>query len=155
MRLHVAIPLRWSDFDAYAHVNNAEMLRLLEEARIQGFWRPDAGVEGAPTAVLDARPGAEVIALIARQEIEYLAPIPYMRTPIDIEMWIGRIGGASLEVCYEVCSPQGTQPHVVYARAASGIVLVDAATLKPRRISDGERDAWTPYLDEPVQFNRR
>ena len=33
MRLHVAIPLRWSDFDAYAHVNNAEMLRLLEEGR--------------------------------------------------------------------------------------------------------------------------
>lgn len=31
-RLHVPIPLRWSDFDAYAHVNNAEMLRLLEEA---------------------------------------------------------------------------------------------------------------------------
>ena len=90
-RLHVAIPLRWSDFDAYAHVNNAEMLRLLEEARIQAFWRPDEGFEGAPTAVLDARPGAETISLIARQEIEYLAPIPYMRAPIDIEMWVGRI----------------------------------------------------------------
>ena len=41
-RLNLAIPLRWSDFDAYAHVNNAEMLRLLEEARIQAFWRPDS-----------------------------------------------------------------------------------------------------------------
>ena len=84
-RIHVPIPLRWSDFDAYAHVNNAEMLRLLEEARIQAFWRPDEGGEGAVTAVLDARPGAETISLIARQEIEYLAPIPYMRAPIDIE----------------------------------------------------------------------
>ena len=72
-RIHVPIPLRWSDFDAYAHVNNAEMLRLLEEARIQAFWRPDEGVAGSATAVLDARPGAEVISLIARQEIEYLA----------------------------------------------------------------------------------
>ena len=99
-RIHIDIPLRWSDFDAYAHVNNAEMLRLLEEARIQAFWRPDEGGTGAATAVLDARPGAEVISLIARQEIEYLAPIPYMRAPIDIEMWIGRIGGASLEICY-------------------------------------------------------
>jgi len=70
-RLHVPIPLRWSDFDAYAHVNNAEMLRLLEEARIQAFWRPDEGSDGgAVTAVLDARPGAERISLIARQEIE-------------------------------------------------------------------------------------
>jgi len=96
MRLHIPIPLRWSDFDAYAHVNNAEMLRILEEARIQAFWRPDEGSgPGADTAILDARPGAEVISLIARQEIEYLAPIPYMRAPLDIEMWIGRIGGAS------------------------------------------------------------
>jgi acyl-CoA thioester hydrolase len=65
------------------------------------------------------------------------------------------MGGASLEVCYEVCSPQGTEPHVVYARAASGIVLVDAATLKPRRISERERGAWSPYLDAPVEFSRR
>src|SRR6185312_8387133 len=81
-RLNLAIPLRWSDFDAYAHVNNAEMLRLLEEARIQAFWRPDEGsTAAAATAVLDSRPGAEFITLIARQEIEYLAPIPYMRAP--------------------------------------------------------------------------
>ena len=94
MRIHVQIPLRWSDFDAYAHVNNAEMLRVLEEARIQAMWRPDDGsVEGAPTAVMDVRPGADTLALIARQEIEYLAPIPYMRAPLDIEMWAGAIGG--------------------------------------------------------------
>ncbi|AAT89120.1 conserved hypothetical protein [Leifsonia xyli subsp. xyli str. CTCB07] len=38
MRLHVPIKLRWSDLDAYGHVNNAEMLRLLEQARIEAFW---------------------------------------------------------------------------------------------------------------------
>ena len=85
-RLHVPIQLRWGDLDAYGHVNNAEMLRLLEEARIQTFWRPDAGTSSdSPLAILDARPGAESVALIARQEVEYLAPIPFMRTPIDIE----------------------------------------------------------------------
>ena len=77
-RLHVAIQLRWSDFDAYAHVNNAEMLRILEEARIQAFWRPDEG-GGPATAILDTRPGADTMGLIARQEVEHLAPIPYMR----------------------------------------------------------------------------
>ena len=34
-------------------------------------------------------------------------------------------------------------------------VLVDAATQRPRRINDRERAAWTPYLDEPVQFTKR
>ncbi|MBF4462222.1 MULTISPECIES: acyl-CoA thioesterase [unclassified Rathayibacter] len=156
MRLHVAIPLRWSDFDAYAHVNNAEMLRLLEEARIQAFWRPDTPQAGGmATAVLDARPGAASITLIARQEIEYLAPIPYMRAPIDVELWIGRIGGASLEVCYELFSPSGVEPRVLYTRAATTLVLVTAATGRPERIPDELRQIWAPYVEEPVAFSKR
>ncbi|MCM6762194.1 acyl-CoA thioesterase [Rathayibacter sp. ZW T2_19] len=156
MRLHVAIPLRWSDFDAYAHVNNAEMLRLLEEARIQAFWRPDSpGTAGMATAVLDARPGARTISLIARQEIEYLAPIPYMRAPLDIEMWIGRMGGASLEICYELYSPADVEPRLLFTKAATTLVMVTAATGRPERIPDELREVWAPYVDEPVQFSKR
>lgn len=156
MRLHVAIPLRWSDFDAYAHVNNAEMLRLLEEARIQAFWRPDSlEAGGMGTAVLDARPGARSISLIARQEIEYLAPIPYMRAPIDVELWIGRIGGASLEVCYELYSPAGVAPRVLYTKAATTLVMVTAATGRPERIPEELREIWAPYVEEPVAFSKR
>lgn len=198
MRLHVPIKLRWSDLDAYGHVNNAEMLRLLEEARIEAFWATDVaggggnagdgndgdgndgagndgegGVGTAPgagdagavrgsgeavggsTAVLDGRPGADTLTLIARQEIEYLAPIPYLRQPLDVQLWLGRLGGASLEVCYEVWSPEGTEPRTLFSRAATTIVLVDAATERPRRINERERGAWTPYLDEPVTFAKR
>jgi len=154
-RLNLAIPLRWSDFDAYAHVNNAEMLRLLEEARIQAFWRPDEGGSGVATAVLDSRPGAEMISLIARQEIEYLLPIPYMRAPIDIEMWIGRIGGASLEICYELYSPVGVAPRKLFTRAATTLVMVKAATGTPQRITDELREVWAPYVEEPVTFTKR
>jgi len=153
-RLHVAIPLRWSDFDAYAHVNNAEMLRILEEARIQAFWRPDEGT-GMATAILDARPGAETIGLIARQEVEYLAPIPYMRSPIDIEMWIGRLGGASIEICYEMFSPEGVVPRVLFTKAATTLVMVRAETGRPERITDSLREVWAPYVEEPVTFTKR
>ena len=160
MRLNVPIRLRWSDLDAYAHVNNASMLRLLEEARIQAFWETDEAVHGdtavgASTAVLDGRPGAATLTIIARQEVEYLAQVPYQRLPLDVQLWIGRMGGASLEVCYEVWSPVGVEPAVLYARAATTIVLVDAASGRPRRISDHERASWTPYLDEPVAFTKR
>jgi acyl-CoA thioester hydrolase len=155
-RLNIAIPLRWSDFDAYAHVNNAEMLRLLEEARIQAFWRPDSATgQGHATAVLDARPGAASISLIARQEIEYLAPIPYMRAPIDIEMWIGRIGGASLEICYELYSPAAVTPRILFTKAATTLVMVAAATGKPERITEELRTLWAPYVEEPVSFTKR
>lgn len=155
-RIHVGIPLRWSDFDAYAHVNNAEMLRLLEEARIQAFWAPDAGAESAvDTAVLDGRPGSPTLTLIARQEVEYLAPIPYQRSPLDVELWIGRIGGASLEVCYEVFSPIGVAPRTLYTRAATTLVMVDAATGRPQRIPDDLRAVWAPYVEPPVPFTKR
>ena len=158
MRLQVPTQLRWSDLDAYGHVNNARMLSLLEEARIQAFWVSDDTSEhavGASTAVLDATPGANTITLIARQEIEYLAPIPYQRQPVDIELWIGYMGGASLDVCYEVYSPVGVEPRVLYTRAVTTIVLVDAASERPRRIDDRERAAWEPYLGEPIAFRRR
>jgi acyl-CoA thioester hydrolase len=158
MRLQVPTQLRWSDLDAYGHVNNARMLSLLEEARIQAFWVSDDTSEhavGASTAVLDATPGANTITLIARQEIEYLAPIPYQRQPVDIELWIGHMGGASLDVCYELYSPVGVEPRVLYTRAVTTIVLVDAASERPRRIDDRERAAWEPYLGEPIAFRRR
>ena len=151
-------PLRWSDLDAYGHVNNARMLSLLEEARIQAFWVSDDTSEhavGASTAVLDATPGAATITLIARQEVEYLAPIPYQRQPVDIELWIGHMGGASLDVCYEVYSPAGVEPRVLYTRAVTTIVLVDAQTERPRRIRDAERAAWEPYVGDSIEFRRR
>ena len=110
---------------------------------------------GLPTrgpAILDGRPGAETLSLIARQEIEYLRPIPYGRQPLDCEVWIARLGGASLDVHYEVFSPEGVEPRVLTTRAASTLVLVDAATQKPRRISQEERAAWSPYLEDPVTF---
>lgn len=156
MKLHVPIRLRWSDLDAYGHVNNAEMLRLLEEARILAFWvTEDDGAIGASTAVLDGRPGAATLTLIARQEIEYLAPVPYLRQPLDVRLWLGKLGGASLDVCYEVYSPEDVTPELLYARATTTIVLVDAASGRPRRINDTERAAWTPYLDAPIEFARR
>lgn len=154
MRLNVPIRLRWSDFDAYAHVNNAEMFRLLEEARIQAFWiQDDGGSTG--TAILDARPGASEISLIARQEIEYVLPIPYMRQPVDVELWIGRLGGASLEISYEVYSPPEVEPRLLYTRASTTLVMVNVASGRPVRITEEQRDAWLPYLEAAVTFTKR
>lgn len=158
MRISVPIRLRWSDIDAYAHVNNAAMLGLLEEVRIQAFWAAADGSDGSAEqgpAVLDGRPGSETLSLIAHQEIEYLRPIPYGRAPLDCEVWIARLGGASLDVNYEVWSPKGVEPRVLTTRAASTLVLVDAATQRPRRITDAERAAWSPYLEDPVVFAKR
>lgn len=158
MRLHLPIPLRWGDLDAFNHVNNTAMLKLLEEARVRAFWRPAEGESAPPTAVLDSGLHSGVLTLIARQEIEYLAPVPYQRHPLDVQLWFGALGGSSIEVCYEVCSPAETATvsgQTVYARATTVVVKVDAATARPLRLSTGERAAWEPYLDEPIRYSHR
>ncbi|WP_062069235.1 acyl-CoA thioesterase [Demequina sediminicola] len=158
-RIHVPVSLRWSDIDAYGHVNNAEMLRLLEEARIRAFWADDslgADADAPATAVIAGGPGADTITLIAGQQIEYLAPAPYGRRPLDVQLWIGRLGGASIEICYEVRSPVvDDAEQEVYARASTTLVLFDVATNSPRRLTDAERSTWTEYLEEPIAFRSR
>ncbi|MCB7136369.1 acyl-CoA thioesterase [Cellulosimicrobium marinum] len=163
-RLHVPVALRWSDLDAYAHVNNVEMFRLLEDARITAFWtHPEAGESAWPTAVLETGPSATSHTLVARQEIEYLRPLAFTRTPVRVELWVGHLGGASLDVCYEVHdgAPGGfartgpTSGGKPYAKATTTIVVVDAATGAPRRITDVERTAWEAYVEDPLEFRRR
>jgi len=160
-RLEIPVQLRWSDMDAYAHVNNVEMLRLLEEARIEVFWQHPVGPDGVrpetrSTAVIDAGPGARVSTFIAHQEIQYVRPLGYRRSPVVVELWIGHLGGASLDVCYQVRDLPADDPQsVVYARAVTTLVLVDAATGAPTRIGADERAAWAPYLEEPVTIRRR
>lgn len=157
MRYHVPMPLRWSDLDAYNHVNNARFFSLLEEARVKAFWR-GGDDEHRPMGIVDAgAAGGDTLTLIARQEAEYLAPIPYQPQPIDIQLWIGKIGAASAEVCYEVWSPvtgdaDDETGRTKYAVAMTTIVFLDAATNRPRRITADERAAWAPYLGAPVAF---
>ncbi|PZE25614.1 acyl-CoA thioesterase [Curtobacterium sp. MCBD17_034] len=157
-RLRVPVRIRWSDIDAYGHVNNSAMLRLLEEARILAFWAPDPeeleGTSETPPPIIDGRPGSGTLTVIAGQRLEYLQSIPYLRRPLDIQMWVGRIGGASIDVSYEVCSPAGTDPFVVFTRATTSLVLVDAETNRPRRLTDVERAACEAYREEPVAFSR-
>lgn len=157
MRLHIPTAIRWSDLDAYGHVNNAAMFGLLEEARIHAFWAADAddSKDYMATRILEGGPNADTFTLIAHQEIEYLAPIPYMREPLDLQMWLGHVGGASLDVCYEIYSPATEADQTLYARATTTIVLVDSKTGKPRRMSDEERLAVEPYIAESITFRRR
>ena len=71
-RLHVPVSLRWSDLDAYAHVNNVEMFRLLEDARITAFWtHPDAGEDAWPMPIpeyMDGRVHSSTIADLAQYD---------------------------------------------------------------------------------------
>ena len=140
----VEVPLRWSDQDAYRHVNNVQFLRLLEDARVVGFeeWF------GAEKSMLNEG------VLVARHEIEYLAPLDFRSQPVSIDMWATKISGASFDLGYEVRDPErvGT---LLYARAETTLVAYDFATARPRRLRPDERGVLEQYADEPVAFRWR
>ncbi len=124
----VDIQIRWSDMDAYGHVNNVEFLRLLEDARVYAFrdWF------GQERSLLN-----EGI-LVARQEIDYLAPLTFNYAPARISVWCCRISGASFDVGYAVKQPD---EDVTFAVAETTLVAYDLKAGKPRRLNEFEREA--------------
>ncbi|MGO2659467.1 acyl-CoA thioesterase [Mycetocola reblochoni] len=139
MRLHLPVALRWGDLDAFNHVNNVSLLKILEEARVRALWSPTTAGEDAPsTAVIGAGTsgddrGGATLTLIARQEIEYLAPIEYRRAPLDIQLWFGALGGASFDLCYDVVDGPGT----IEGAESAGHTDADVN----RRVPDGPNGA--------------
>ena len=148
-RYRVNVPLRWSDMDAYGHVNNVQFLRLLEDARVIGFedWF------GQDRSVL-----SEGI-LVARHEIEYLAPLLFRVPPIVVEMWATKIGGAGFDLAYEVrdgrAASEGGDGDTIYARAETTLVLYDFTTSTPRRMDPALRTMLQQHSGAPVPFRWR
>ncbi|MFV0457786.1 MAG: acyl-CoA thioesterase [Actinomycetales bacterium] len=147
-RRRVMTPLRWSDMDAYGHVNNVQFLRLMEDARVIAFHGHDAD------------DGGDLLStglIVARHEIDYLVPLHYRPAPVAIDLWISSVAGASFEMCYEVLDDsddEGAAP-VVYARAESTMVAYDLDKLRPKRIGPGDREKFRQWWDEPVALRSR
>lgn len=138
-----AVTVRWSDMDAYAHVNNALFLRLMEDARIAALVR---------TLDLDNELG-NTGALVARAEIDYLAPLAFRPHGVVIDVWAGRIGGASFELDYLIRDPDDLG-DTVYARAATTMVWYDARTGATRRATPQERAGLERMEGEPLALGR-
>ncbi|NAZ80492.1 acyl-CoA thioesterase [Kineococcus sp. R8] len=128
--------------DAYRHVNNVELMRLLEEARVRAFG--SASGDGGDPMITTGM-------VVARHEVDYVAPLDYRTAPVAVDLWVDRVGGASFRVGYEVCEPEPSavgEPRT-YARATSTMVTYDFAARRPRRLGDGERAHLAALHDTP------
>ena len=127
--------LRWSDMDAFGHVNNTTFFTYLEEARVDLLF-----VHAGDTV---ARERLSSGIVVARHEIDYKAPLIFRPEPVPIDVWVSRLGTSSFEIRYEVLDDAGP----VYAEAATVLVPFDVDAGRPRRVSDEERDALAPFLE--------
>ncbi|MGX1853589.1 acyl-CoA thioesterase [Streptomyces sp. NPDC055299] len=134
MRHLYSCPLRWSDMDAFGHVNNAVFVRYLEEARID-FMRRLAPGDGSPSFT-----GGSVV---ARHEIDYVRPLVHRHAPVSVELWVTKISAASMTVGYEV-----KDEDTLYLRASTVVVPYNFTEERPRRLTAEEKSILKEYLDD-------
>jgi acyl-CoA thioester hydrolase len=124
------IPIRWSDLDAYGHVNNAVYLNYLEEAR-------DAWVEETL-----GRAGDTWDFVLARVAIDFRQELTQDDREVVVRCRLGSVGRSSVRTVEEIVKLDGT----VSAVAESVIVPRDPATGRSRPLSDEERVALEARL---------
>ena len=131
-RFTYSCPVRWSDLDAYGHVNNARFLTLYEEARVALMF-----IEANKAGVTSFEQGV----VVSRHEIDYMRPVDYT-APVRIELWIEEIRPSRFTVVYELFDGSN-----VASRARTVCVPFDLAGGRPRRLSAAEREFLTPWQE--------
>ena len=119
------IPLRWSDLDAFNHVNNARYLTFLEQARIEWFetldepWMDD---HSAP--------------VVASATLNFKRPIAYP-AQVAVELFTDKLGTSSVVIGHRIVAADGT----VHCDGQVVAVWVDRQTGKPTPLPPGVRRA--------------
>jgi acyl-CoA thioester hydrolase len=117
----IGIEIRDIDIDPQRHVNNVAFLRYIQTAAIE-HWRviAPAELQSAFTWV------------VRRHEIDYLRPgLP--GDELTAKTWVGEPSGATWERFTEIYRRSDGQTLV---KARTVWVLLDASTLRPRRVDD-------------------
>jgi acyl-CoA thioester hydrolase len=125
--------VRWDDLDAFGHVNNAKYLTFAQEARF--IW----STEEFSTAM---RESSLIEMVVARAEIDFVAPIYDGGRFVDVEISVEKIGNTSFVLLYTISD--GGQ---VFAKLKTVQVAVSMETKKSRPLTDTEREFLTRYIE--------
>jgi acyl-CoA thioester hydrolase len=130
---------RWSDMDAFGHVNHANMVTLLEEARVPLLF------DEASRAGLTAFASGMVV---VRLEVHYRAPIVVDGRQIRVEMDLRECRAASLTLGYEVHNGPSVEDAVAVT-AETLLAPYDVGSGRPRRLTEAERAYLLERLGVP------
>ena len=122
MRFQSKQYVRWGDLDAFGHVNNATYLVFAQEARFA--W------------------SKMIEMVVARAEVDFIAPIYTGDIYLDVEIWVNKIGTSSFGVTYEM--KFGDELLAVVKTVQ---VTVSMDTKKSRPLNDAEREFLNKYLE--------
>lgn len=120
--------------DAYGHVNHANTVTLLEEARVELLFTEAArqGAEGMARGVV-----------VARLVVDYLMPLIADGSPVRVSMSVSEMRHAAFTLDYKVHI--GPLEEMAAVTAQTLLVPYDTANGRPRRLTEGERDFLAAY----------
>ncbi|MGO4584132.1 acyl-CoA thioesterase [Arthrobacter sp. 2RAF6] len=136
--------MRWGDMDAYGHINNVQIVRMLEEARIAAFGPPRGpGLPGVepPVSVFDSVEDG-VMTLVVEHKVRYVRTLEYRNIPAVVEIWVGAVKGASFDLHYVIKDPVTGQDCV---NASTHLAFVDESTGRVRRLTPEQKQQLAPY----------
>ncbi|MDR7301042.1 acyl-CoA thioesterase [Haloactinomyces albus] len=131
------VALRWSDMDAFGHVNHARTVTLLEEARV-GLLFNEAERHGL-TGMAEGM-------VVARVVIDYHAPLVYRAGVLQVRMSVRDLRPASFVIDYTATA--GDTASVTTAETL--MVPYDLAAGRPRRLTDDEREFLSEWQLNPA-----
>lgn len=110
-----AFTVRWSDQDAYRHVNNVRVFDYFAEARVR--LTPEPGPDRMTQAAAE-----ELTWMVARQDVDYLGQIVQRREEYRVRTAVAKLGRTSATLVAEVQDPLTDR---VLARAHTVLVSGD------------------------------
>jgi acyl-CoA thioester hydrolase len=131
----MSIALRWSDLDAFNHVNNARDLTFLEQARIEWFESI-----GEPWVTDGSAP------VVASATLNFKRPIEYP-AEVVVELFTERLGNSSVTIGHRIVGSDDT----LHCDGQVVAVWVDRRTGKPTPLPAGVRRASELLLRETAQ----
>ncbi|MGH3757343.1 acyl-CoA thioesterase [Actinophytocola sp.] len=139
----VEVRPRWSDMDAYGHVNHASTVTLLEEARIALLFG-----EAARHGAVQLSAGVVVVRIV----VDYHVPLVADGGAVLVAVSLREMRYASFTLDYEVHSgPSADDPVAVTAETK--LVPYDVTSNRPRRMSDVERDFLAAWRSNNISGN--
>jgi acyl-CoA thioester hydrolase len=129
--------MRWSDMDAYGHVNNVVFLGYFEMARVDLFF---------DRASLEERSGLRRGTVVAEHQVRYTLPVVYSAKPLEVQIWVSDVRAAAFTCHYEIYD------HGRLAVTGSTLLVpYDFSIARPRRITPEEREFLLRWTDEPAR----
>ena len=150
----IALQMRFSDMDAYGHINNVIMVRYFEDARVRLTSSPiKANADhGIPEDTTFRESIGDIHTVVVHQSIDYKKQLFYRHEPVYVRTWISEVGGSSFTISYRLQEEDGS---AVYAEGESVMVLMDPDTGKSQKLSEDHKALLAALADEVKELDER